>query len=66
LLYALTRTFRKEAVMTDEQRIEESSDQLGADENEDVEAHKRRSHLVDDPAAENDDDDDVEAHRRRA
>jgi hypothetical protein len=66
LLYALTRTFRKEAVMTDEQRIEESSDQLGADENEDVEAHKRRSHLVDEPAAENDDDDDVEAHRRRA
>jgi hypothetical protein len=65
LLYALTRPFRKEAVMTDEQRIEESSDQLGADENEDVEAHKRR-HLVDDPAAENDDDDDVEAHRRRA
>jgi hypothetical protein len=52
--------------MTDEQRIEESSDQLGADENEDVEAHKRR-HLVDEPAAEdNDDDDDVEAHRRRA
>jgi hypothetical protein len=66
LLYALTRTFRKEAVMTDEQRIEESSDQLGADENEDVEAHKRRSHLVDEPATENDDDDDVEAHRRRA
>jgi hypothetical protein len=66
LLYALTRPFRKEAVMTDEQRIEESSDQLGADENEDVEAHKRRSHLVDEPAAENDDDDDVEAHRRRA
>jgi hypothetical protein len=66
LLYALTRPFQKEAVMTDEQRIEESSDQLGADENEDVEAHKRRSHLVDEPAAENDDDDDVEAHRRRA
>jgi hypothetical protein len=51
--------------MTDEQRIEESSDQLGADDNEDVEAHKRRSHLVDEPAAE-DEDDDVEAHRRRA
>ena len=50
--------------MTDEQRIEESSDQLGADDNEDVEAHKRR-HLVDEPAAE-DEDDDVEAHRRRA
>ena len=49
--------------MTDEQRIEESSEQLGTDEDEDVEGHKRR-HLADDPLAE--EDDDVEAHRRRA
>jgi hypothetical protein len=64
-MYALTRPFRKEAVMTDEQRIEDSSDKLDADESEDVEAHKRR-HLADEPAADNEDDDDVEAHRRRA
>jgi hypothetical protein len=51
--------------MTEEQRIEDSTDKLDADESEDVEAHKRR-HLADEPAADNEDDDDVEAHRRRA
>jgi len=54
--------FEKEAVMTDEQRIGESSEQIESEENEDVEAHKRR-HLNDEPAAE--EDDEVEAHRRR-
>jgi hypothetical protein len=48
--------------MTDEQRIGESSEQVETEENEDVEAHKRR-HLNDEPAAE--EDDEVEAHRRR-
>ena len=48
--------------MTDEQRIGESSEQLESQEDEDVEAHKRR-HLNEEPAEEK--DDDVEAHRRR-
>jgi hypothetical protein len=64
-MYGLTRPFRKEAVMTDEQRIEDSTEKLETDDGEDVEAHKRR-HLADEPAADDGDDDDVEAHRRRA
>lgn len=52
--------------MTDEQRIEDSTDKLDADDSEDVEAHKRRHLAADEPAADDEDDDDVEAHRRRA
>jgi hypothetical protein len=47
--------------MTDEQRIEEASE-LDADQDDDVEAHKRR--LADEPSAD-DESDDVEAHKRR-
>ena len=61
---ALTRSFRKEAVMTDEQRLEETTENL--DElNDDVEAHRR--HIADEEKStdKSDDGDDVEAHKRR-
>ncbi len=50
--------------MTDEERTEETP-KLG-EENEDVEAHRRR--FANDEASddESDESDDVEAHRRRA
>ena len=51
--------------MTDEQRLEETTENL--DElNDDVEAHKRR-HIADEEKStdKSDDGDDVEAHRRR-
>ena len=50
--------------MTDEKRLEETSAKLDRDENDDVEAHKRKAALTDEPA--DDGDDDVEAHRRKA
>jgi hypothetical protein len=46
-----------------EERLEQEQRE---DETEDVEAHKRRRALTDEPAAEEDEGgDDVEAHRRR-
>jgi uncharacterized protein with von Willebrand factor type A (vWA) domain len=63
LLYALTRTFRKEAVMTDEQRLEDTTEKL--DDTDDVEAHRRRIAEEEKDADKSDDGDDVEAHRRR-
>jgi hypothetical protein len=66
--------------MTDEERLEESTEEVEAhkkraladepaaeddSDDDDVEAHKKRA-LADEPAAEDDGDDDVEAHRRRA
>jgi hypothetical protein len=53
--------------MTDEQRLEDTTEKLD-DSNDDVEAHRRR-HIADEPKEtdKTDDDggDDVEAHRRR-
>ena len=50
--------------MTDEQRLEETTEKL--DDNDDVEAHRRR-HAVEEKNTDKSDDgdDDVEAHRRR-
>jgi hypothetical protein len=50
--------------MTDEQRLEETTEKL--DDNDDVEAHKRR--IADEEKAtdtSDDDGDEVEAHKRR-
>ena len=50
--------------MTDEQRLEETTEKL--DDNDDVEAHKRRIADEEKNTDKSDDgDDDVEAHRRR-
>jgi hypothetical protein len=60
------RLFRKEAVMTDEQRIEETTDKLDAHSSDDVEAHRRRIADEEEATDKSDDGgDDVEAHRRR-
>jgi hypothetical protein len=47
--------------------MSEEEQRTESEENEDVEAHRRRA-LADEPAKQDDDDesDDVEAHRRRA
>jgi hypothetical protein len=51
---------QKEADMSEEERFESE------EENDDVEAHRRRA-LADEPAEQPDEEsDDVEAHRRRA
>ncbi len=51
--------------MTDEQRLEETTEKLD-DSNEDVEAHRRRIAEEQKKTDKSDDDaDDVEAHRRR-
>jgi hypothetical protein len=51
--------------MTDEQRLEETTEKLD-DSNADVEAHRRRVAEEQKDADKSDDDgDDVEAHRRR-
>jgi hypothetical protein len=58
-------TFRKEAVMTDEQRLEETTEKLD-DSSDDVEAHRRRiADELKDTDKNDDEGDDVEAHRRR-
>jgi hypothetical protein len=49
--------------MTDEQRLEELTEKLDDDSNEDVEAHRRR--IAEEPKDTDKSDDDVEAHRRR-
>jgi hypothetical protein len=50
--------------MTDEQRLEETTENL--DElNDDVEAHRRRIADEEKSTDKSDDGDDVEAHRRR-
>jgi hypothetical protein len=51
--------------MTDEQRIEETTEKLDADSNEDVEAHRRRIADEQKDTDKSDEGDDVEAHRRR-
>jgi hypothetical protein len=48
--------------MTDEQRLEETKEELD-DSNEDVEAHRRR--ISEEQKDTDKSDDDVEAHRRR-
>jgi hypothetical protein len=58
------RPFRKEAVMTDEQRLEETTENLD-DNTDDVEAHRRRIAEEEKSPEKSDDGDDVEAHRRR-
>jgi len=49
--------------MTDEQRLEETTEKL--DDNDDVEAHRRRIADEEKNTDKSDDGDDVEAHRRR-
>ena len=51
--------------MTEDQRLEETTEKLDADDNEDVEAHRRRIAEEQKDADKSDDGDDVEAHRRR-
>jgi hypothetical protein len=51
--------------MTDDQRLEETTEKLDADDNDDVEAHRRRLADEEKDADKSDDGDDVEAHRRR-
>ena len=51
--------------MTDEQRIEETTEKLDADDTDDVEAHRRRIAEEQKDSDKSDDGDDVEAHRRR-
>jgi hypothetical protein len=46
----------------DEGRLDRREDE----EPEDVEAHRRRAEMTDEPKAEDDSSDEVEAHRRRA
>jgi hypothetical protein len=45
-----------------EERFEQEKPE---DENEDVEAHKRKKALTDEPASDDEGGDDVEAHRRK-
>jgi hypothetical protein len=49
--------------MTDEQRLEETTEKL--DDKDDVEAHRRRIADEEKNTDKSDDGDDVEAHRRR-
>ena len=51
--------------MTDDQRLEETTEKLDADDNDDVEAHRRRIAEEQKDSDKSDDGDDVEAHRRR-
>ena len=51
--------------MTDDQRLEETTEKLDADDIDDVEAHRRRIAEEQKDSDKSDDGDDVEAHRRR-
>ena len=50
--------------MTDEERIEETTEKL-EDNDDDIEAHRRRIADEEKNTDKSDDGDDVEAHRRR-